>query len=310
VISWFANFTIVGMSLETADQDSERSFNYRLWMEWGTAFPLMTDHIRFADPEVERICLKWWDRDGDHQLSIDEAATVHTLSHAFTANPKVTTFDELRFFTGVESINNSTFEHCKSLKSVTLPISLKFIDSYAFYNCCSLKKIGLPNHLEKLDKHAFTACDLEEVFIPASTTYISTSAFHYNKHLRKVVVSDDNPVYYSRDNCNAIIETTTNTMVSGSCTAFFPRSVDKMSDEPFGGFDRPSLVIPRQIKKIGQWAFSCAIDTIYCESPVPAAFNSQNGTIYLFYSNSIIIIVPQGVTRHLRKSRRMVLLCQ
>lgn len=282
-----------GMSLETADQDGELSYIYRLWKEWGTALPLMSDHIRFADPEVERICVKWWDRDGDHQLSIEEAAKVHTLSHAFTANPKVTSFDELRFFTGIDSINTSAFENCKNLRSVTLPFSLKVIDCYAFDCCISLKAIVLPNHLERLDKQSFCLCDLEEVFIPGSTTFISTSTFHGNKHLRKVVVSDDNPVYDSRDNCNAIIETTTNTLVSGSVTSFFPRSVDKMADEPFAGFDRPSFTIPRQIKKIGQWAFSCIFDTVYCESPVPAEFNSDHGANSLFVSKPVIYI-PKG----------------
>ena len=282
-----------GMSLETADKDVFYTYVYRLWLEWGAVFPLMTDHIRFADPEVERICVKWWDRDGDNQLSIDEATKVQTLSSAFTANPKITTFDELRFFTGVDTINISAFDNCRNLRSVTLPLSLKTIDCYAFYNCISLKKMVLPDHLEIIDKHAFTNCDLEEVFIPASTTFISTSTFHGNLHLRKVVVSKDNPVYDSRDNCNAIIETATNTLMSGSVTAFFPRSVDKMSDEPFSGFHRPSIVIPRQVKRIGQWAFTCFIDTIYCESPIPAAFNSDHGANRLFV-NKPVIYIPKG----------------
>ena len=282
-----------GMSLETADKGIIHSYVYRLWLEWGAVFPLMADHISFADPEVERICVKWWDRDGDRQLSIDEAAKVQTLSSAFTANPKITTFDELRFFTGVETINNSAFDNCKNLRSVTLPSSLKVIDCYAFHCCFSLKAIVLPSHLEKIEKKAFISCDLEEIFIPASTTFISTSTFHGNKHLRKVVVSDDNPVYDSRDNCNAIIETATNTLMSGSVTAFFPRSVDKMADEPFAGFDRPSFTIPRQIKKIGQWAFACHFDTVYCESPVPPEFNSNHGAIYLFACHPIIY-VPKG----------------
>ena len=108
-----------------------------------------------------------------------------------------------------------------------------------------------------------------------------------------MVVSDDNPVYDSREQCNAIIETATNTMVSGSVTAFFPRSVDKMSEEPFTGYSRPSIVIPRQIKTIGQWAFVCKIDTIYSESPVPPAFDSQNGSIYPF-NGTPVIIIPKG----------------
>ena len=131
---------------------------------------------------------------------------------------------------------------------------------------------------------------MEEIYIPASVTSISPSAFNGNCRLRKVVVSDKNPVYDSREQCNAIIETATNTMVIGSVTAFFPRSVDKMSDEPFTGYDRPSLVIPRQVKHIGQWAFSCVIDTVYCESPVPAEWH---GPTTLFATRPVIF-VPKG----------------
>lgn len=269
------------------------SYVYRLWLEWGAAYPLMTDHIRFVDTVVHDICVKWWDRDGDRELSIEEAEAVQTLGSAFTANPKITSFDELRFFTGVKEIGIGAFDNCLNLESVSLPSSLRVIDSYAFNSCLCLRSITLPDNLEKLGGHVFEYCDLEEIFIPASVTSISPSTFNRNSRLRKVVVSDDNPVYDSREHCNAIIETATNTMVTGSVTAFFPRSVNKMSDEPFTGYDRPSIVIPWQVKKIGQWAFSCKIDTIYCESPVPPSFNSDNGNNLLFSSNPVII-VPKG----------------
>lgn len=282
-----------GIDLKTVDYDSKYkpySYNYHLWLEWHTAFPLMTDHIRFADPVVHDICVKRWDRDGDRQLSIEEAEVVQTLGSAFTANPKITSFDELRFFTGIQELRISAFDNCVNLKSVSLPSSLKVIDSYAFNSCASLQTITLPEHLERIENYAFQYCGLEEILIPASTTFVSASAFNYNSRLRKVVVSDDNPVYDSREQCNAIIETATNMMVSGSVTAFFPRSVDKMSDEPFTGYDRPSLVIPSQVKEIGQWAFSCLIDTVYCESPIPAAWH---GTTTLFACHPIIY-VPKG----------------
>jgi len=283
-----------GIDLETIDRIAiDKSYVYRLWLEWGTAFPLMTDHIRFADPVVNDICVRRWDRDGDRQLSIEEAEAVKTLGNAFTGNPEITSFDELRFFTGIAELSRSAFEECVNLKSVKLPHSLRVINSDAFQMCSSLKSITLPDHLERLENYAFMSCDLEEIYIPASVTFISPSAFNYNRRLRKVVVSEENPVYDSRENCNAIIETATNTMVTGSVTAFFPRSVDKMSDEPFTGYDRPSLVIPRQIKEIGQWAFCFHVDTVYCESPVPATFNSDNGSNLLFASHPVIY-VPKG----------------
>ncbi len=290
-----------GMDLKTADSLFTISYTYRLWLEWYAAFPLMTDHIQFADPVAHDICIRRWDRDGDRELSIEEAEAVETLGTAFTANPNITSFDELRFFTGVTELRRSAFDECASLKSVSLPSSLKVIESYAFNKCVSLKSITLPKHLERLENYAFQFCDLEEIYIPASVTFVSPNAFNYNLRLQKVVVSDDNPVYDSRDNCNAIIETATNMMVSGSCSAFFPRSVDKMSDEPFTGYHLHSLIIPRQVKRIGQWAFSSIVDTVCCESPVPAEFNSQNGTVGLFCGNPVIY-VPKGAREAYNKA--------
>ncbi len=283
-----------GRDLKTVDRmavdSNNTSYTYRLWLEWCTAFPLMTDHICFADPVANDICVRRWDRDGDRQLSIEEVEAVMTLGNAFTGNPQITTFDELRLFTGVTELSRSTFDECVNLKSVSLPSSLRVIDSYAFNDCFSLQSITLPDHLERIENYAFYLCDLQEIYIPASVTFISPSAFNYNRRLRKVVVSDENPVYDSRERCNAIIETATNTMVSGSVTAFFPRSVDMMSDEPFTGYDRPSIVIPRQVKHIGQWAFSCAIDTVYCESPVPAEWHGPT-TLFATWP---VICVPKG----------------
>ena len=283
-----------GMDLDTANRfaadKNTTSYNYHLWLEWCAAFPLMTDHIQFADPVVHDICVKRWDRDGDRQLSIDEVEVVQTLGTAFTGNPMIASFDELRFFTGVTELGRSTFDECVNLKSVSLPSSLKKIDSYAFNDCFSLQSITLPEQLERIESYAFQRCDLEDIYIPAKVIFISASAFNYNPRLQKVVVSDDNPVYDSREQCNAIIETATNTMVSGSNKAFFPRSVDKMSDEPFTGFYLRSLIIPRQVKHIGQWAFSCNIDTVYCESPVPAEWH---GTTTLF-AMWPVICVPKG----------------
>ena len=278
-----------GMDLKTAD-GTDYSFVFRRWEQWGTVFELMTTNIRFSDPEVKRICVAWWDRDGDRELSIQEAAKVETLGSAFIANSEIETFDELRFFTGIQTINTSAFEECFHLKTIILPSSIHLIDDWAFSHCHALRHIDIPRQVEKIGHHAFHSCDFRELFIPANVTSLAATSFGGNKHLTKVIVDADNPVYDSRDNCNAIIETRTNKMIMGSVTAFFPRSVDKMSDETFDGFPRDTLTIPRQVKAFGLWSFNSIIDTIYCESPVPAEWH---GSTYIFGGCSVIY-VPKG----------------
>ena len=285
-----------GMDLKTADNNTNYSYHYRRWEQWGTVFGLMTTNIRFSDPEVKRICVAWWDCDGDHELSIQEATKVETLGSAFIANNEIETFDELRFFTGIQTINTSAFEECFRLKSITLPSSIKLIDDWAFSFCRALQHVDLPRKVEKIGHHGFHSCDLREVFIPASVTSLAATTFGGNCHLTKVTVDAGNPVYDSRNNCNAIIESRTNKMIMGSVTAFFPRSVDKMSDETFDGFHRDTLTIPHQVKAFGLWSFNSDIDTIYCESPIPPAY--KNDDSYIFHydleKRYPVIYVPKG----------------
>ena len=273
------------------------SYIFLVWLTWKAVFPLMTDHIRFADPQVKAICVRQWDRDGDHELSIDEAASVKSLSSAFIAQDEIESFDELRFFTGIDRINASAFEFCSHLKSIRIPSSVKVIEKWAFAECKALQEFTIPGHVEQIEHHAFNGCNLCEVFIPASVNFIGISAFACNPHLAKVVVSPDNPVYDSRDNCNAIIETKTNTMHTACVTTFFPRTVDKLADEVFNGLDRDTLTIPRQLKAIGPWALSLTIDTVFFESPEPQFIDHQSLQIF---SLDVVIIVPKGAAKAYR----------
>ena len=273
------------------------SYIFLVWLTWKAVFPLMTDHIRFADPQVKAICVRQWDRDGDHELSIDEAASVKSLSSAFIAQDEIESFDELRFFTGIDRINASAFELCSHLKSIRIPSSVKVIEKWAFAECKALQEFTIPGHVEQIEHHAFNGCNLCEGFSPASVDFIGISAFALNFHLAKVVVSPDNPVYDSRDNCNAIIETKTNTMHTACVTTFFPRTVDKLADEVFNGLDRDTLTIPRQLKAIGPWALSLNIDTVFFESPEPQFIDHQSLQIF---SLDVVIIVPKGAAKAYR----------
>ena len=262
---------------------------------WSHVVPLMTDHIPFADPEVKTVCIRRWDRDGNKELSIDEAMAVNTIGKAFCGNTRITHFDELKFFTGIQTIETSAFEGCDHLQSVRLPSTIRLIDSYAFYACRSLTAIQLPDDLEQVNRDAFMHCDLRELFIPAKTTSIATRAFICNENLSRVEVSTANPVYDSREDCNAIIETATNMMVTGSPVAIIPRSVTRLSDEAFVGFHREDITLPIQMTHIGRWTFSCSIPKIYCEAPTPPFYEGE-AILFLkdLQGNPVVIYVPFG----------------
>ena len=52
--------------------------------------------IRFEDPEVKRICVENWDKDGDGELSMEEAASVSSIGTMHIPSGKK--FNELRYF--------------------------------------------------------------------------------------------------------------------------------------------------------------------------------------------------------------------
>lgn len=101
------------------------------------------------------------------------------------------------------------------------------------------------------DQHYYT-----DLTIPASTVEIEINEnFGLNGKFNSVSVSSDNPVYDSRDNCNAIIETATNTLIVGSDVTIIPETVTGIGQHAFNNNTIQSIVIPDAVDSIGEYAF-------------------------------------------------------
>ena len=74
-----------------------------------------------------------------------------------------------------------------------------------------------------IDDYAFYGISLISVTIPNSVTFIGIWAF--GRSLSSIIIDKKNPVYDSRDNCNAIIETKTNELILGCQKTTIPNSV-------------------------------------------------------------------------------------
>lgn len=78
-------------------------------------------YIRFADPEVERICLAHWDTDHNGKLSYKEAAAVRSVGANFRHSTSITTFEEIQYF-GLESLGDYAFSDTPNLAcDIVLP---------------------------------------------------------------------------------------------------------------------------------------------------------------------------------------------
>ena len=157
----------------------------------------------------------------------------------------------------VTSIADAAFADCSSLTSITIPNSVISIGDYAFRNCSSLTSITIPERVATIGESAFHGCSsLTSVPIPTSVTSIGDYAFRNCSSLTSMVVETGNTIYDSRDNCNAIIETATNTLIAGCQNTTIPNSVTSIGESAFENCDAlTSVTIPNSVTSIGESAF-------------------------------------------------------
>ena len=111
---------------------------------------------------------------------------------------------------------------------------------------------------------AFYNCDrVTSLEIPGSVTFIPGSAFAYCNGLEQITVALDNTTYDSRENCNAIIHTSTNKLVKGCKNTVIPNTVTSLDEGCFWACDISSIVIPNSVISIGNNAFEyCNVTAI------------------------------------------------
>ena len=129
---------------------------------------------------------------------------------------------------------------------------------------------------------AFSGCSsLTSVTIPNSVTSIGTAAFVGCSSLTSIVVESGNTTYDSRDNCNAIIETATNTLIAGCQNTTIPNSVTCIGERAFHACSLTSITIPASVISIEDYNFyqSEYIKTVYLKSTTPPILNG--GKIFI-----------------------------
>ena len=193
-------------------------------------------------------------------------------------------------------IGESAFRYCSGLASVTIPASVTSIGDRAFQGCSSLTEIAIPASVTSIGHYAFSHCSgLTEIAIPAGVTSISNWAFYGCSGLECIVVEAGNTVYDSRENCNAIIETATNTLLAGCKNTIIPVGVTSIGDYAFEDCTGlTEIAIPAGVTSIGERAFShCSGLT---EIAIPASVTSIGDWAFYGCSSLTEIAIPAGVT--------------
>jgi hypothetical protein len=195
---------------------------------------------------------------------------------------------------GTYSITASAFYGCSGLTSVTIPNSLTNIGAAAFSDCSNLTKVELDcneivsksriteifgnqvkeyvlgNSVTSIGDWAFSySSELTTIEIPKKVIRVGKHVFYGCTNLTSIVVDIENSVYDSRDNCNAIIETSTNTLIAGCATSTIPNTITTIGEEAFKDCSGLTAVnIPYSVMSIGANAFSgcCSISRVEINS--------------------------------------------
>ena len=315
---YFVNWT---KNDEVVSTDAVYSYTVTEDAEFIANFSDVEDYIEFADANVKAICVANWDTNGSGELSYEEAAAVTDLGNVFNNKTNITSFDELQYFTGLNSIGdfafqrclgltsivipnsvisigNSAFSDCTSLTSIIIPDSVTSIGICAFLSCYVLNAIEIPNSVTTIGSGAFGECQaLTTIVIPNSVTSIGSEVVAGCGNLTQIVVEEGNTIYDSRENCNAIIETASNSLIAGCQSTVIPNSVISIG---FGAFNYcsslTSITIPCSVISIGNYAFyNCSgLTSITVMSETPPIFylnDAENGA-FEGVDKSIPVFVP------------------
>ena len=206
----------------------------------------------------------------------------------------------------VTSIGYEAFSGCTGLTSVTIPNGVTSIGDRAFSGCTGLTSVTIGNSVTSIGWYAFFGCTgLTSITIPNSVTSIEYGAFSDCSGLASIVVEGGNTVYDSQNNCNAIIETETNTLIRGCNTTVIPNSVTSIEYGAFSGCTGlTSVTIPNSVTSIEGGAFSdCSgLASIVVENGNKVYDSRSNCNAIIEISTNTLIqgckttIIPNSVT--------------
>ena len=161
---------------------------------------------------------------------------------------------------GLTEVEYAAFCNDDTIGVVILPNTIEDIGELSFADCSSLVCVHIPDSVEKIGKQAFENSYITHLDIPASVVEIGDdtgkAVFNSCAVLSKIRVDSENRKYDSRENCNAIIETETDTLLYGCAKTIIPDTVKVIG---YGAFNSnkmlEEIIIPKSVVKIEEEVF-------------------------------------------------------
>ena len=202
----------------------------------------------------------------------------------------------------VTILKQRCFEHCMALLSIEMPDGLTTIQAYSFWCCSKLPAVNIPNTVTSIGNQAFSQCNLlrfvklpdnltaignvfyydkalQAFHLPAGVTSISNSPTGECTSLTSISVDSNNRTFDSRNGCNAVIITATNTLRLGCKNTRIPEDITAIGESAFSGQSITSIEIPEGVTSIGSQAFHSCRDLT--SVVLPSTLESiANGSFY------------------------------
>lgn len=233
-------------------------------------------------------------------ITVDEGNTIYDSRNNCNAiietatNTLVAGCANTEIPSGVTGIAEEAFSGCYNLTSITIGSGVASIGNNAFSRCSNLVSVSIPEGVTSIGDYAFWGCGLTTITIPKNVTSIGVGLLSACNELTSVNVDEGNHVYDSRNNCNAIIETATNSLVAGCKRTYIPGTVTSIATEAFYYCSQlTSISIPESVTTIGDYAFrACGLTSF----TFPESLTSiSRGTLYNC-SEMTSVILPSTVT--------------
>ena len=207
-----------------------------------------------------------------YTIMSDSEKTCRLKSVSESAIGHVTIPEVVQGFT-VTDIGYRAFDECVGLTGVTIPNTVTKIDGGAFYACENLKSLNIPSSVNNMGTMMEHESDDDDEPTPQPATDNNKKRLRNNKEqniivgpiaigctsLNSISVAKENTTYDSRNDCNAIIETATNTLLTGCVNTIIPNSVTSIGYGVFAKLENLKTIdIPSSVVNIGDFAFEHA----------------------------------------------------
>lgn len=193
----------------------------------------------------------------------------------------------------VSTVDGSTIP--SSLTTIHFNANVTTIPDSFVQGFSSLQTCDIPSYITRIQDNAFSGCNLSSISIPASVTSISSRSFASNPNCASITVDANNTVYDSRNNCNAIIISSSNILLLGCKNTIIPNTVTEIGELAFRNCTGlSSISIPNGVTKIGNHAFNTCSDLTTISLPSTL---KEVGTYGFAATPFTSLIFPEGFER-------------